>query len=253
MTALVSANAKRVGQGGFGTLGSLIPAESFFYDDVDSPSAVFRAEITRFPTGKLFAFNNGTFSYEGVDSSFDYTVYKDGASVGSDTVTLGLPSTNTQNYATTGGGNTLSAGAAASSGINNQHLKAIVQGNSIAGGQAITSAVNTPTNVQNYATTANGNMVAGGVAVTSAINIAPLIQHFSTTAAGNSISAGIAITSSANEAVLIQHFSSTARGNVICRGFAITSFYDDGYVPPFTRVGLSATVRRPGYSATLIQ
>jgi hypothetical protein len=87
--SLVSASAKRVGSGGFGTLGSLIPAESFFFDDVDSPTSVYRGEITRFPSGRLFAFNNGTFIYEGGDSSFDYTVYKDGFFVGSFTVTLG--------------------------------------------------------------------------------------------------------------------------------------------------------------------
>lgn len=94
MTVRVSANTKRVGRGGFGTLGSLIPAESFFFDDVISPTKYYRAEITRFPAGRLFAFNDGTFTYEGADSSFDYTVYKDGAAVGSFTVTLGEPAGN---------------------------------------------------------------------------------------------------------------------------------------------------------------
>jgi hypothetical protein len=86
---LVSANTKRVGTGGFGTLGSLVPVESFFFDDVTSPTKVYRGEITRFPSGRLFAFNNGTFTYEGDDSSFDYTVYEDGVAIGSFTVELG--------------------------------------------------------------------------------------------------------------------------------------------------------------------
>jgi hypothetical protein len=86
---LVSASTKRVGTGGFGTLGSLVPAESFFFDDVVSPTKVYRGEITRFPSGRLFAFNNGTFTYEGDDSSFDYTVFEDGVAIGSFTVELG--------------------------------------------------------------------------------------------------------------------------------------------------------------------
>lgn len=50
-----------------------------------------------------------------------------------------------------------------------------------------------------------------------------------------------------------QSHISGSSANRTMRVIAVTSFFDDGYVPPFSRVGLSASVRRPGYSATLIQ
>jgi hypothetical protein len=215
-----------------------------------------RCEIAVQPTnGTLELFEDTSFIYtgDGQADTAEVQIFLDGVAEPTTEPLQFNPATVAQNYSTTAAGNTLSNGFAVASAVNAQHYSTTAQGNNLSGGQAVTSSVNTPTNVQNYGTTATGNTVTAGVAVTSAINVAPLIQHYSTTAQGNSITGGQAITSSVNMASLVQHFSSTASGNVICRGVAITSFYDDGYVPPFSKKGLSATVRRPVYSANLIQ
>lgn len=191
-----------------------------------------RCEVVVQPTnGTLEIFEDTSIIYtgNGQPDSAQLQFYLDGIAEPAPETLQFNPITLAQNYSTTAVGNTLTAG------------------------QAVTSAVNTATNVQNYSTTAAGNTLTAGAAVTSAVNVATLIQHLSTTAAGKTVQGGTALTSAVNAAVIIQNYSTTAIGNVVCRGFAITSFYDDGYVPPFSRVGLSASIRRPGYSATLIQ
>lgn len=103
-----------------GVLGSLIPATGesgagYAYNDLTLPAdndKEIRGKITRWPTlGSLFAFEDTSFTYDGLTDSFDYQLAVDGVEVGSPvTVTLLVGATT---HASSG---SLVSGSAAVSG-----------------------------------------------------------------------------------------------------------------------------------------
>ena len=94
-TSLV-AGAIIVGDSGHGLLGSLVPAQSYFFARVALPADAnkeFRGLVTRWPSvGTFVPAESGTYTYEGPSTDFDYQLYVDGIAIGAP-VTVNLTST----------------------------------------------------------------------------------------------------------------------------------------------------------------
>lgn len=106
-TASLISGSLTVGDAGHGVLGADVPALSYFVDRVDLPADAgkeFRGLITRWPpVGAFVPAEDGTYTYVGIDTDFDYQLYIDGIASGAP-VTVPL---------TTGGIKPLAGAAAA--------------------------------------------------------------------------------------------------------------------------------------------
>jgi len=100
-TASLIAGACVVGNRGLGVLGSQVPSTgeggrpSYLYNDLSLPADAnkeVRGFITRAPAaGVFFAYEDGSFSYLGPSTDFDYQLYVDGVAVGAPvTVTISM-------------------------------------------------------------------------------------------------------------------------------------------------------------------
>lgn len=151
-----------------------------------------------------------------------------------------------QHHSTSAGGNTLCGGTLNATFVNNQHAASAAGGNIVCSGTLSASVIND----QNFVSSAGGGDVSGGTLATSYIDNSDTgIQHHSTSAGGNSLSGGTLSVSYIND----QHVNSPAGGGDISAGTLATSYFDDSEPEPFTKVGLTAVLVKPNYSATLIQ
>lgn len=99
-TASLIVGAVVCGDRGHGVLGSQIPATgengaSFLYNDLSLPADAdkeIRGLITRWPAaGVLYVYEDGSFTYTGPSTDFEYQLYVDGVAVGApQTVTLSM-------------------------------------------------------------------------------------------------------------------------------------------------------------------
>lgn len=82
-----------IGNDGLGVLAEAVPSTGehgagYLYNDLSFPAdngKEVRGEITRWPAGTLFAYEDSSFTYSGITDYFEYQLYVDGVSTGSPT------------------------------------------------------------------------------------------------------------------------------------------------------------------------